>query len=296
MTVEAFLEQNRREVDAALSRWLDESLSDVPARLGEAMRYAVLGGGKRLRPAIALAAAEAVGLRDTAPALRYGCALELVHGYSLVHDDLPAMDDDDLRRGRPTVHKAFDEATAILAGDALLTLAFGWIAGTAQIGGALAAALCAELAAGAGAAATGMVGGQQLDIEATGRTLPAAEVERIHRGKTSGLTAAAAAGGALCAGAAPDAVARLRRYGEALGLAFQAADDYLDVVADPEKRGKRQGGDEAEDKATLVRALGLAGAKARAEEHAQAACDAVAALPHPERLRDLALYAARRTR
>jgi geranylgeranyl pyrophosphate synthase len=289
---ERFLEERRPLVEAELVRLLDASLAKVPPKLAEAMRYGVLGGGKRLRPALVLAAAEAVGQATFPSAMRFGCALELVHGYSLIHDDLPAMDDDDLRRGRPTVHKAFGEAFAILAGDALLTLAFEW---TAEIEGALGGALCRELAAGAGA--VGMVGGQALDIAATGRRdLGVEAIEEIHRGKTSGLMAAATAGGALCAGAAPEAVTRLRRYGEALGLAFQAADDYLDVVADPDARGKRQGGDEAEDKATLVRALGLEGARAKAEAHAKAACDLVAALPGGELLRDLALYAARRTR
>ncbi|MHB8420513.1 MAG: polyprenyl synthetase family protein [Myxococcales bacterium] len=292
MTAEQFLEERRPRVEAELERLLGASLADVPGKLAEAMRYGVLGGGKRLRPALAMAAAEAVVPASVPSALRYGCALELVHGYSLIHDDLPAMDDDDLRRGRPTVHKAFGEATAILAGDALLTLAFEW---TAELGGALGAALCLELARGAGA--VGMVGGQALDIEATGRRdLPAEAIEHIHRGKTSGLMAAATAGGALCAGASAADAARLRRYGEALGLAFQAADDYLDVVADPAARGKRQGGDEAEDKATLVRALGLDGARARAEAHAEAACAQVAALPGGGLLRELALYAARRTR
>ena len=176
---ERFLEERRPLVEAELARLLDGSLARVPPKLAEAMRYGVLGGGKRLRPALVLAAAEAVGQGSFPSALRFGCALELVHGYSLIHDDLPAMDDDDLRRGRPTVHKAFGEAFAILAGDALLTLAFEW---TAEIEGALGGALCRELASGAGA--VGMVGGQALDIAATGRRdLGAEAIEEIHRGR-----------------------------------------------------------------------------------------------------------------
>ena len=284
MNAEEFLEQQRPVVEKELERRLAASLERVPEKLAEAMRYGVLGGGKRLRPALVLATSGAVGQTSFPSAMQFGCALELVHAYSLIHDDL--------RRGRPTVHKAFGEAFAILAGDALLTLAFEWTAGVA---GALGGALCRELAAGAGA--VGMVGGQALDIAATGRRdLPASAIEEIHRGKTSGLFAAATAGGALCAGAPAETVDRLRRYGDVLGLAFQAADDYLDVVADPDARGKRQGGDEAEDKATLVRALGLDGAKARAEAHAKAAGDLLGPVAGAELLHDLALYAARRTR
>ena len=294
MTAEAYLESRRAAIEPELSRRLAEALRPVPPRLAEAMRYGVLGGGKRLRPALVLAAAEAVGHAPAPPsAFQFGGALELVHCYSLIHDDLPAMDDDDLRRGRPTVHRAFDEAAAILAGDALLTEAFVWTASVPDLG----AALTRELAIAAGA--TGMVGGQALDIEATGRgAIPADAVERIHEGKTSALFAAAAAGGALCGGAAEGWVERLRRYGRALGLAFQAADDLLDVEGDPAARGKRSGGDAELSKATLVASLGVEGTRARAHANAEAACDAVAGLDGAEGdvLRALALYAAGRSR
>jgi geranylgeranyl pyrophosphate synthase len=293
MTAESYLESKRLAFEPELEKNLEAVLRKVPAKLAEAMRYGVLGGGKRLRPVLALAAAEVVG-KGPAPesAVRYGCAVEMIHAYSLIHDDLPAMDDDDLRRGRPTAHRAFGEAMAILAGDGLLTEAFAL---TASLPDPLGAALCRELALGAGAA--GMVGGQALDIAATGtRGLPAAEIERIHGGKTGALIAAAAAGGALCGGASAAQAGQLRRYGEALGMAFQAADDLLDVVGDPDQRGKRSGGDEVEEKATLVGALGVDGTRARAQALAEAACDAVASLDGSQLLRDLALYAASRSR
>jgi geranylgeranyl pyrophosphate synthase len=293
MTAESYLEAKRLAFEPELEKNLGVILEKVPGPLAEAMRYGVLGGGKRLRPALTLAAAEVVG-RKPAPesAVRYGCAVEMIHAYSLIHDDLPAMDDDDLRRGRPTTHRAFGEAMAILAGDGLLTEAFAL---TASVEDPLGAALCRELALGAGA--VGMVGGQALDIAATGKHgLPAAEIEKIHSGKTGALMAAAAAGGALCGGASPAVAGQLRRYGEALGMAFQAADDLLDVVGDPKARGKRSGGDEVEEKATLVGALGLEGARARARALAEAACDAVASIEGSQLLRDLALYAASRSR
>jgi geranylgeranyl diphosphate synthase, type II len=293
VTAESYLEARRLAFEPELEKRIESLLTDVPARLAEAMRYGVLGGGKRLRPVLALAAAEVVA-KGPAPeaAIQYGCAVEMIHAYSLIHDDLPAMDDDDLRRGRPTTHRAFGEAMAILAGDGLLTEAFAL---TASVPDPLGGALCRELALGAGA--VGMVGGQALDIAATGnRGLPAAEIQRIHRGKTGALMAAASAGGALCGGASPALAGQLRRYGEALGMAFQAADDLLDVVGDPAQRGKRSGGDEVEEKATLVVALGVDGARARAQALAEAACDAVASLEGSQLLRELALYAASRSR
>jgi len=259
----------------------------VPERLRDAMRYSLFAGGKRLRPILALAAAEAVGGEPRGPALELACAVELIHTYSLIHDDLPAMDDDDLRRGRPTSHKVFGEAVAILAGDALLTEAFRFVA---EAPAPLAGRLAAELALGAGAA--GMVGGQALDIEATGAGAVTVErVEAIHLRKTARLLAAAAAGGAAAAGAAREVVDRVRDYGLALGLAFQAADDWLDLEATVEIRGKQQGGDVALDKATLVAALGVAGAKRWAAEQVDRAEALVAELPAPARLRELARYA-----
>jgi len=200
------------------------------------------------------------------------------------------MDDDDLRRGKPTSHKVFGEALAILAGDALLTEAFAFCA---SVGGSVGAALCRELAAGAGA--QGMVGGQLLDIA----LLPSAtlaDVERAHLGKTGGLMGAAAAGGGIAAGASDTDVARLRRFGQLTGLAFQAADDLLDVVGDPAARGKRRGGDAAQGKVTQVSLLGVEGARARALAYAAQAEELAAPLPQPERLLQLARYAAARAR
>jgi len=232
-----------------------------------------------------------VGGRPLGAALEFACALEMVHTYSLIHDDLPCMDDDDLRRGRPTSHKVFGEGLAVLAGDGLLTEAFGFVA---EVGGPVGAALAHELAAGAGAA--GMVGGQLLDLDATDskETVGAAQVERIHRGKTAALIGASTAGGAVAAEAKPEVVASMREYGIALGLAFQAADDWLDVEASAQARGKRSGGDAELNKATLVSELGVEGAKRRAKEHSDRAIGLVAHLPRPEWLVALARYAMER--
>ena len=254
------------------------------------MRYSLFAGGKRLRPILALAAAEAVGGEAKGSALEFACAVELVHTYSLIHDDLPCMDDDDLRRGRPTSHKVFGEAVAVLAGDALLTEAFRFLSEieTAGVG-----QLVAELADGSGA--RGMVGGQALDIEATGKgAIGAAGVEDIHLRKTAMLLAAACAGGAAATGASREVVDQLREYGVALGLAFQAADDWLDVEAPAEVRGKRQGGDQEQEKVTLVSELGVAGAKRWAEERSARAEALVGTLPAPDMLRALARYSIQR--
>jgi len=286
-----YLTERRALVEAALLARAEQRWAGVPARLSEAMRYSLFAGGKRLRPILALAAAEAVGGRPLGAALEFACALEMVHTYSLIHDDLPCMDDDDLRRGRPTSHKVFGEGLAILAGDGLLTEAFGFVA---EIGGSVGAALARELALGAGAA--GMVGGQLLDLDATDseETVGAAQVERIHRGKTAALIGASTAGGGVAAEASPAAVAVLREYGIALGLAFQAADDWLDVEASEEARGKRSGGDAELKKATLVSELGVEGAKQRAREHSDRAAGLVESLPKPEWLVALARYAIER--
>ena len=291
MSLQAYLDQRRGVVEAALLARAEARWACVPARLAEAMRYSLFAGGKRLRPILALASAEALGERPVGPVLEFACAIELLHTYSLIHDDLPCMDDDDLRRGRPTSHKVFGEGLAVLAGDALLTEAFGFVAGLER---SLAGPLAAELARGAGA--VGMVGGQWLDLEATGAAAPvgAPQVERIHASKTAALIAAAAAGGAVAARAAPAVVDRLRAYGTALGLAFQAADDWLDVEASAELRGKRQGGDAALHKATLVTELGVEGAKRRAVEHAERAVALVGDLADPQWLKALAHYAVER--
>jgi geranylgeranyl diphosphate synthase type II len=255
MNLGAYLDRKRADVDAALETILPPREGPA-ARLAETMRYAVFSGGKRLRPVLALAACEAFGgsIEDVlAPA----AALELIHTYSLVHDDLPAMDDDDLRRGRPTAHKAFGEAEAILAGDALLTLAFEVLA-TLPPGDALAARRADAVAVVARRAGCfGMVGGQLADLEAE-RTPPAqAPLEWIHRHKTGALISASVELGVLHAGANPADRAAMARYGDAVGLAFQITDDVLDRTASASALGKTPGKDEKSGKATYPALLGL---------------------------------------
>jgi len=286
--LEAFLATVRARSEATLERLLPPA--DLPvAQLAAAMRYAVLGGGKRLRAALVYATGEALGAgRDTldAPA----AAVELIHAYSLVHDDLPAMDDDELRRGKPTCHRAFDEATAILAGDALQSLAFEVLADAAVIPAGQRLAMLRELAFASGA--RGMAGGQALDLAAEGQRLSLGELEAVHRGKTGALIAASVRLGALAA-LAPDApqLSALGEYGQALGLCFQIRDDILDVEGDTATLGKTAGADAAHGKATFPALLGLDGAGDRARREYQRAVSAVAPLGAAgERLRQLAVY------
>lgn len=269
-----------RAVEAELDRLLaPEPLPGEtirPPRLLAAMRYAALGGGKRLRPFILMESARLFGA-DGPGALRAACALEMVHCYSLVHDDLPAMDDDDLRRGRPTVHKAFDEATAILAGDALLTYAFDVMADTATHADAeVRAEMIMVLARAAGAG--GMAGGQTLDLEAEKSTapLPRAAIETLQAMKTGALLRFAAEAGAILGRAGETERQSLREFGRALGAAFQIADDILDAKGDAGKLGKAAAKDAARNKATLVATLGLAGAERQCEEYLAHACNALA--------------------
>jgi len=281
--IEPFLLAVSARVDQGLARLAEERRGAAPERLVDAIRDALLGGGKRLRPALALAACQAHG-GDTGEgslALRFALAMECVHTYSLVHDDLPAMDDDDLRRGRPTVHRAFDEATAILVGDALLTLAFRHLLAAPE---ASAGALGRLLADSAGL----MVEGQQRDMEGEHRRLVEAEVLELMRCKTGALLAASVAGGALCAGA--DAAAA-HKVGLKLGLAFQIADDLLDLTADTATLGKRAGKDAKAGKATLPALLGPEAARRRAEGLLDEALGALAPLgPPAEPLRALARF------
>jgi geranylgeranyl diphosphate synthase type II len=263
------------------------------------MRYSVLGGGKRLRPLLCLMAAEACGGTAEA-ALPAACALELVHTYSLIHDDLPAMDDDDLRRGRATCHKAFDEATAILAGDGLLTLAFELIAREVQP--ASAALRCVRLLAEA-AGPAGMVGGQMADLLAEKQALDEpsagslAELEAIHRRKTGALLRAPLVMGSLIAGAGLVQQEALEQYGRAVGLAFQIVDDLLDVEGDESKLGKRVGKDRGLGKWTYPRFLGVEGSRLRARQLAEEAVAAIAPLgARGRRLRELALTLLERDR
>jgi geranylgeranyl diphosphate synthase, type II len=286
-----FLTEARRRVDEALVRFLpdpaDEVASGCPARLAEAMRYSLMAGGKRLRPILAMMAAEACGA-DPAEALPAACALEMVHTYSLIHDDLPAMDDDDLRRGRPTCHKAFDEATAILAGDGLLTLAFEVIAKYTR--SPTAAATCVRaLAEGAGP--SGMVGGQMADLQAEGRADGTVDaLEAIHRRKTGALLRSALKMGAAVAGASEPVAKALDDYGRAVGLAFQIVDDLLDVEGDEAKLGKRVQKDSDLGKWTYPGFLGVDGSRSKARQLAEEAIAALAPLgDRGARLKALAL-------
>ena len=256
----AYAAAHRPIIDEALDEYLPAA--EGPAgRLAEAMRYSVFAGGKRFRPLLVLMACELCG-GEARVALAPGCAIELVHTYSLIHDDLPAMDDDDFRRGRPSCHKQFDEATAILAGDALLTLAFEIVAAPACAPHG--AAYVAELARGAGTA--GMLAGQMADMVFEGAEPTAEAVDFIHRHKTAALIAASARLGAIAADAPEGTVDRLGRFGQALGLAFQVADDALDVEATSEQLGKTAGKDAARGKVTYPAVYGLAEAKQRAAE------------------------------
>ena len=281
-----WMQQQLDRVEQALSDWVGR---DAPKDLGEAMRYAVLDGGKRLRPLLVLAACDAVGGLPEA-ALRAACSVELIHAYSLVHDDMPCMDNDVLRRGKPTVHVQFGQAQALLAGDALQALAFELLTPEGDmVPPALQARLCASLARAAGA--NGMAGGQAIDLASVGKTLTEPQLRAMHRLKTGALLQASVRMGALCgAGVSGAAQAALDDYGAALGLAFQVVDDILDVVADAEALGKTAGKDAAADKPTYVSLLGLDAARALADEllaQAQGALDA-SGLGTVDRLRALA--------
>jgi geranylgeranyl diphosphate synthase type II len=273
--LERYLAERRRTVDRALRRLLAVG-NGRPAALGEAMRYAVLGPGKRVRPVLALASAEVVGGAAAAGrAVPYACALEMIHAYSLVHDDLPAMDDDDERRGRPSLHVKYGEALAILAGDALLTEAFAVIAGAARGKRAedarRALTVVAEVAAASGA--DGMVAGQVVDLASEGLAdVPLRTVTSIHRRKTGALIRCAVRAGAIVAGASRRELERLTAYGEALGLAFQIADDVLDATDARALIGRSGGGDAAKGKATYPGILGVEGARRRACRAADDAC------------------------
>lgn len=267
MTIEAYLREKSRRVeqalDACVSGW-----EDAPAGMVEAIRYSLFAGGKRLRPALALGAAELV-CGDDVPAMPAACAVEMVHTYSLIHDDLPAMDNDDMRRGRPTAHRVFGEATAILAGDALLAMAFDEITRTGSL------TAVRELARAAGVA--GMAGGQYLDIQAEGKTLPLDLLRDLHARKTGALITVSLRLGALLSGAEPDALRALTDYGRHLGLAFQIADDILDVEGDATLLGKSVGKDSANKKSTYPALVGMAEAKRLAETAARDACDRLSA-------------------
>ncbi|MFA6228713.1 MAG: farnesyl diphosphate synthase [Rhodanobacter sp.] len=279
--------------EQALDRCLP-SADQSPAALHDAMRYAVLGGGKRLRPLLVYATARALELDSPlldAPA----CAVELIHAYSLVHDDLPAMDDDAMRRGRPTCHIVFGEAMAILAGDALQALAFELLAGdhAGPIDPATRVAMLRTLGRACGA--EGMAGGQALDLAAVGQRLSLAELEHMHACKTGALIRASVQLGGLLAGADASTLAVLDAYGHAVGLAFQVRDDILDVEGESAIIGKTAGKDAAADKPTFPSIIGLDASRARVTELTGIALDAIAPWgEHASMLRELALYSANR--
>nr|WP_260675564.1 farnesyl diphosphate synthase [Comamonas aquatica] len=265
------MEVQLHHVEQALSQWVGV---DTPADLGDAMRYAVLDGGKRLRPLLVLAAAQAVqGLPQAAT--RAACAVELIHAYSLVHDDMPCMDNDVLRRGKPTVHVQFGEARALLAGDALQVLAFELLTpADAQVPASMQAQLCRLLARAAGA--HGMAGGQAIDLASVGQSLTEAQLRRMHSLKTGALLEASVAMGMACGVVSETAQQALMRYAQLLGLAFQVVDDVLDVVADAATLGKTPGKDADNDKPTYVSLMGLEPARAYAQSLYQLSLQALA--------------------
>jgi len=260
-----YLRQHAATVDAALDHWLPGA-DLLPPRLHQAMRYSVFAGGKRLRPVLIIAACEAVG-GAAEQVLHAACALEMIHTYSLIHDDLPAMDDDDFRRGRPTNHKVYGEAHAILAGDALLTEAFRLLADPQVNRGhdPLVVLRVIETVARC-AGSQGMVGGQVVDMESEGQAVDYATLQYIHTRKTGALFLASIQTGAWLGGGNDAQVAALTRFGESAGLAFQIADDILDIVGSQEEIGKDVGSDQARGKATYPALLGLSEARRRAEE------------------------------
>ena len=274
--LQTYLKERRRLVDEALDRVLPPEDARPPT-VHRAMRYSVMAGGKRLRPILVIAGCEAVG-GQAEHVMPTACALELIHTYSLIHDDLPAMDDDDYRRGRLTNHKVFGDAVAILAGDALLTHAFRLIAG--DVDGASDARVIADVVAEISEAAGtgGMVGGQVVDLESEGKTVSAETLDYIHTHKTAALIRASLRVGAMLAGAKPDALAAITRASEALGLAFQIVDDILDVEGSLEELGKTAGSDQRKQKATYPALHGLDVSRRRARELIEEAKIALAPL------------------
>lgn len=291
--LDGYLAARRERVEAALAK-LCEPDPEVPEKLREAVAYSLLAGGKRLRPILCLAGYEAVsGGRDAAAALPAACAVEMIHTYSLIHDDLPAMDDDDFRRGRPTNHKVYGEAVAILAGDALLTEAFS-VAARSQADAQALVDVLKALAQAAGAA--GMVGGQVIDIEATGKPVDLTLLRRLHRKKTGALLSVSLWMGARIGGASAELLGRLDQFGQALGLAFQIIDDVLDVTADLATLGKDPGSDQAAGKTTYVDLLGVERARRHAAEVMAEGIAALAPLgAAAEPLRALARYTLERS-
>jgi geranylgeranyl diphosphate synthase type II len=286
MTLSQYLCELRQRVESTLDRWVPPA-DAPPETIHQAMRYSLFAGGKRIRPVLCITAASAVadaplGVENAA------CALEFIHTYSLIHDDLPALDNDDLRRGRPTCHKVFGEAMAILAGDALLTLAFEVLAGLPGAGAECRIRLVQELASAAGTAG-GMIAGQVHDLEGERQRPTAQLLDRIHRAKTGAMLRASVRMGAIYAGAGDQELAALTRYGEHIGLAFQIVDDLLDVEQSSAELGKTAGKDAEQHKITFPAVYGLERSHAMAEEQRLAAHLALKPFDdRAERLRELA--------
>ncbi|HEY3936929.1 MAG TPA: farnesyl diphosphate synthase [Bryobacteraceae bacterium] len=292
MSLQEYLIAQVQTVDRILDEWVPEE-SVSPVSIHRAMRYSLFAGGKRIRPILSMAAAHAVA--DSPDGVENAAVtLELIHTYSLIHDDLPALDNDDLRRGRPTCHKVFGEAMAILTGDALLTLAFEVLSRLRQIGDAQKIRLVEELARAAGTVG-GMIGGQVNDIEGERKAPTALLLESIHRAKTGALLRASVRIGAIYAGATVDELAALSEYGEHIGLAFQIIDDLLDVEESSEALGKTAGKDEAQHKITFPAVYGLERSHAMAEEERLAAHAALGAFDErAERLHQIADFIVQR--
>ncbi len=291
----AYLNHQRERIDNELNQLLTAPSPERP--IMAAMRYTLMAGGKRLRPILCIAAAEAIGGDCPAAVLPAACALEMIHTYSLIHDDLPAMDNDPVRRGKPTCHKAFDEATAILAGDALLTMAFETLAapGDATVAPAVRLAAIQVIARAAGY--SHMIEGQMQDIHSEGRALAIDELKALHAHKTSALIRAAIDTGALFAGASPTERTALGEYADCIGLAFQITDDILNVTGDPVRMGKAVGTDAARGKNTYPALLGLDAARAMAAELVTRALLALEPLDgHATPLRAIAKYIIDRNR
>jgi geranylgeranyl diphosphate synthase type II len=287
VTLPAFFEEDRQQVELALDELLPRE-DAPPTSIHRAIRYSVFAGGKRIRPILCLEAGRIFDAEAQA-AVQVACALEFIHTYSLIHDDLPALDNDDLRRGKPTCHKHFGEATAILAGDALLTLAFETLS-AAPVESGRRVAVIHEVATAAGTR-DGMVGGQVADLEAEGREVAPTMLEYIHRSKTAALIRASVVSGALCGSAGEADVARMRRFGESIGWAFQVVDDILDVEESSAALGKTAGKDQAQRKATYPALYGLEKSHQLARELATRAIGELS--PYAERagrLREMAEF------
>ena len=295
MDLKHYLKERCQLVDSALEKYLPNE-NELPSVLHKAMRYSVFAGGKRVRPILLLAACEAVG-GDINNALPAACAMEMIHTYSLVHDDLPAMDNDDFRRGRPTSHKVFGEATAILAGDALLTEAFILLSNREAADSVEPGKLLQVIGEiGRCAGSRGMIGGQVVDMESEGKPeIDFATVQYIHTRKTGALIKASIRAGALLGGADQASEKALVKYGEAVGLAFQIADDILDIEGTTEEIGKDAGSDQERGKATYPSIIGLTESKRRAAELVDVALEALAGFDDKaDPLREIAAYIVKR--